>query len=131
MANEPSLDISQPLLWGYFFTDASKSKLQQVTPLLEEQGYRIVDIYLADKEALSESDLWWLHIEKIELHTSDTLHKLNQKFYQFADDHQIESYDGMDVGPVHTPESIATSSSHSIGDRFSYMLKSFLQKFTN
>lgn len=34
------------------------------------------------------------------MHNPDTLDQRNQLLYQFADDHGIDSYDGMDVGPA-------------------------------
>lgn len=92
-------DISKPLLWGYFFADTSKTKLELAQVLFKAKGYQIVGIYDSKPEA-SVPALWWLHIEKVELHTVDTLHARNQEFYQFAEEHQLESYDGMDVGPV-------------------------------
>lgn len=97
---DTSWDLSQPLLWGYFFADADQTKLERVAPLLKKQGYRFVDIYLSDKEEPEEPDLWWLHVEKVEVHTADTLHERNQQLYAFADEHGLDSYDGMDVGPV-------------------------------
>jgi hypothetical protein len=92
-------DISKPLLWGYFFADADKAKLEAVVPTLQAQGYQLVGIYDSKPEGDSPA-LWWLHIEKVEKHTVDTLHARNQQFYQFAAEHQLESYDGMDVGPA-------------------------------
>lgn len=92
-------DISKPLLWGYFFADTSKTKLELAQVLFKAKGYQIVGIYDSKPEA-SVPALWWLHIEKVELHTVDTLHARNQEFYQFAEEHQLESYDGMDVGPA-------------------------------
>jgi len=100
MAKDTSWDLSKPVLWGYFFTDSSRSVLERAAPLLESQGYRIVDIYLSDKDEPSESDLWWLHVEKVEVHTPDTLDQRNQLLYQFADGQGIDTYDGMDVGPA-------------------------------
>jgi len=100
MAKNTPWDLSKPVLWGYFFTDASRQKLQHAAPLLEKQGYRIVDIYLSDKEEPKEPDLWWLHVEKVEVHTPDTLDQRNQLLYQFADEQGIDAYDGMDVGPA-------------------------------
>lgn len=100
MAANTTWDLSRPLLWGYFFTDSSKGALERVAPLLESQGYRLVAIYQADKEASDEPDLWWLHVERIERHTPDTLDQRNQLFYRFADEHGLGSYDGMDVGPA-------------------------------
>ena len=100
MAENTTWDLSGPLLWGYFFTDSSKEKLKRAAPLLESQGYKIVDIYQADKDESDEPDLWWLHVERIEHHTPDTLNQRNQILYQFADEHDLGSYDGMDVGPA-------------------------------
>jgi hypothetical protein len=93
-------DMSKPKLWGYFFTDSDKTKLEKVAPLLERDGYRLVKISLSDKDDPSEADLWWLHVEKIEVHTPDTLHERNRALYKFARSHDLDSYDGMDVGPV-------------------------------
>ena len=100
LPKEPGWDPSKPLLWGYFFTDPSKEKLQSVAPLLEQQGYRFVDIFLSEKDDPEEPDLWWLHVEKIETHDPHSLDQRNQMFYLFADEHEIDSYDGMDVGPA-------------------------------
>ncbi|WP_228256122.1 ribonuclease E inhibitor RraB [Acinetobacter halotolerans] len=93
-------DMSKPMLWGYFFTDSNKEKLEKIAPLLEAEGYRVIDIYLSDKDTPNDIDLWWLHIEKIEIHTPDTLLKSNAFFYKFAENNNIDSYDGMDVGPI-------------------------------
>ena len=100
MRADGSMDVDGELLWGYFFTDSSKEELERAAPLLESQGYKIVDIYQADKDESDEPDLWWLHVERIEHHTPDTLNQRNQILYQFADEHGLGSYDGMDVGPA-------------------------------
>jgi hypothetical protein len=92
-------DITKPLLWGYFFTDTNKTKLELAQVLLKAKGYQIVGIYDSKPEADTPA-LWWLHIEKVETHTVDTLDARNREFYQFAEDHQLEAYDGMDVGPA-------------------------------
>lgn len=97
-ANAP-WDITKPLLWGYFFADADKAKLEAAQAPLKAQGYQIVGIYDSKPEGGNPA-LWWLHIEKVEKHTVDTLHARNQEFYRFAEQHQLESYDGMDVGPA-------------------------------
>jgi hypothetical protein len=92
-------DLSKPLLWGYFFADADKAKLETAQALLKAKGYQVVGIYDSKPEGDSPA-LWWLHIEKVEKHTVDTLHARNQEFYKFAEEQQLESYDGMDVGPA-------------------------------
>ncbi|MES2740456.1 MAG: ribonuclease E inhibitor RraB [Pseudomonadota bacterium] len=93
-------DRSKPLLWGYFFADASKAKLEAAVPLLAAQGYRLVTVLKSEPDA-EEPDLWWLHVEKVEHHTVDTLHARNEELYRFAEAQQIDAYDGMDVGPAH------------------------------
>jgi hypothetical protein len=100
IGKDTTWDMSQPMVWGYFFTDPERTKLEKVAPILEKQGYRFVEVFLSDKEDPSEPDLWWLHVERIEVHTPDTLNERNQALYEFAADHRLASYDGMDVGPV-------------------------------
>ena len=93
-------DLSKELVWGYFFTDSNKEVLEKAKDKLKKIGFDIVDIFLADKESPQEADLWWLHIEKIEHHTVESLFSRNSEFYEFAQVNGIDSYDGMDVGPV-------------------------------
>jgi len=100
MAKDTKWDLSKPMLWGYFFTDGSKAKLEHAAPLLQKQGYHFVSIYLSDKEHPKDPDLWWLHVEKVEMHTPDSLDRRNKSLYQFAKDQGLRSYDGMDVGPA-------------------------------
>ena len=92
-------DSNKPLLWGYFFADPDKAKLEAVQAPLKATGYQIVGIYDSKPDGDAPA-LWWLHIEKVEKHTVDTLHARNQQFYQFAEAHGLDSYDGMDVGPA-------------------------------
>ena len=37
-------DMTGPMLWGYFFTDADRSKLESAASELVAQGYRFVDV---------------------------------------------------------------------------------------
>lgn len=92
-------DISKPLLWGYFFADPNKAPLEQAAPLLVAQGYRVAGIYDSEPDGDSPA-LWWLHVEKVEKHTADTLHERNLQLYAFATAQGIDAYDGMDVGPA-------------------------------
>ena len=98
--NQAQWDISKNMLWGYFFTHNNPQKLEQAAGVLKERGYRVVDIYLSDKEEPSEPDMYWLHVEKIEIHTPESLDRQNDKLYIFANEFGLDSYDGMDVGPV-------------------------------
>lgn len=98
--DEGQWDLSKPLLWGYYFTDADPNKLQSVIPKIESMGYSIVNIFQAKKEVESEADSFYLHVEKVEIHNSKSLDKTNDDFYIFALKNGLDSYDGMDVGPV-------------------------------
>jgi hypothetical protein len=41
-----------------------------------------------------------LCVEKIEAHTAKSLNERNLEFYSFAEKYSIQSYDGMEVGPL-------------------------------
>jgi len=100
IAKETDWDTSKPMLWGYFFTDGTREPLEKAKLLLEEKGYRYVDIFLADKDEPNEDDIWFLHVEKEEVHSAATLDKRNDELYRFAHKHGLGAYDGMDVGPI-------------------------------
>jgi len=88
-------NVDGPLLWGYFFTDPDSRKLNPVAEYLSNKGYRFVAIYPTD-----DRSTFFLHVEKVEHHTPESLNQRNLEFYKLASSFQLESYDGMDVGPV-------------------------------
>ena len=92
-------DIDGEMLWGYFFTDLDPKKLERVVQPLTNAGCRFVSIYETDDKSTH-----FLHVERVEKHTAQTLHARNAEFYSLADQYGLESYDGMDVGPVEKSE---------------------------
>jgi hypothetical protein len=100
IAEKTKWDMSGPMLWGYFFTNTSRTPLESAAKMLSAQGYRVVNIYLADKEISTNPDLWWLHVERVEAHSVDSLHVRNTELAAFARRNHLGTYDGMDVGPV-------------------------------
>ena len=92
-------DMSQPMLWGYFFTDRSSEKLESLAARLEKDGYRFVDIFIPELDEGVES-YFFLHVEKEEVHSPASLHQRNSELYALADLYGVGSYDGMDVGPL-------------------------------
>lgn len=88
-------NVDGPLLWGYFFFDASEQKLGRAAEALAEQGYKVVGI-----EQPPDTLLYRLHVERVEVHTPDSLHARNQALYALAEKFKLQSYDGMDVGPA-------------------------------
>ncbi len=105
VAEEGRWDMSQPMLWGYFFTHREKEPLEKAVPLLRARDYEFVDLYLSDKEDPADEDLWWLHVQRVEAHSVDTLFARNEQLYEFAAAHGLDSYDGMDVGPAESSDS--------------------------
>ena len=100
ISKKPGWDMSKPMLWGYFFTHNEPKLLEKAKHVLVKKGYRFVDLFKGEKEEISKADVWWLHIEKEEIHTAKTLDKKNDEFYILAHKLGLNSYDGMDVGPI-------------------------------
>jgi len=93
--SQTTWDISRPMLWGFFFIDDSPEKLQRAGRELEKRGYRFVKIYQDDPKIN-----WWLHVEREEVHTVDSLHARNVELSVFARETGLKDYDGNDVGPL-------------------------------
>ena len=100
IAKRGDWDMSQPMLWGYFFVHPNADPLRAAVAHLEAAGYELVDLYPSDQDDSNAEDTWWLHVQRVEVHTVDSLFARNEQLYEFAEKHGIDSYDGMDVGPV-------------------------------
>ena len=92
-------NIDDVCLWGYFFTDHDRAKLSAAASVLERMGYRVVG-FLEPTPDDDDQGLLILHVEREELHTVGSLDTRNHELYQFAEEFGLESYDGMDVGPI-------------------------------
>jgi hypothetical protein len=95
-------DMNRPMLWGYFFTDRSREKLQTAATALVQHGYRVVDVFVPDLDE-EEDEYFFLHVEREEVHSPESLHERNMQLYEFAELHGLATYDGMDVGPIPEP----------------------------
>lgn len=93
MRSSAPWNIDEPLLWGYFFTSPDRAKIDQATKVLVDEGYRLVEVH-------RDKDVWWLHVERVERHTVDSLDARNAEFYALAQREGLTTYDGMDVGPA-------------------------------
>jgi len=100
IAERGEMDMSRPMLWGYFFTNRDPAALRAVIPNLQSDDYEFVDVYQSEKDNPNDDDLWWLHVQRVEVHTVDSLFARNERLAEFASLHGIDSYDGMDVGPA-------------------------------
>ncbi len=90
-----SWNVDGPMLWGYFFMDRNVEKLERATTRLTAMGYRPVEIHEAD-----DGSTLVLHVERVEVHSPQTLFARNEEFYELANQFGLDCYDGMDVGPA-------------------------------
>lgn len=98
MRRDAPWNVDGALLWGYFFTNQTPEPLREAAVELETMGYRVVDI--SERPGAAASARWWLHVERVEVHSVESLHARNQELYAFASKMKLGSYDGMDVGPA-------------------------------
>ncbi len=90
------VNLSNPLLYGYFFTDESYEKLEKIKVELVEQGYVFVSNEQLEDD---ENNAFLLHLEKIENHSSESLESRLHKFNALADKFNV-CFDGWDVGNI-------------------------------
>ena len=88
-------NVDGPLLWGYFFLDSDRARLESAAAELSGQGYHVVDIAPVDGR-----DLYRLHVERVEKHTPQSLYARDIELEALARKLHVGVYDGMDVGPV-------------------------------
>ncbi len=86
------VDLHHPLLYGYFFADSDKQKLEKLSRKLKKEHYNIIRL----EETVSKGFL--LQVEKVETHSRTSLHKRNLEFARLAEKFEIQSYDGWEVG---------------------------------
>jgi len=90
--------IDSAMLWGYFFTDTNRAKLNKAADELRKRGYAVVGIREPTVDDDDQQTLV-LHVERLETHNPESLYLRNEDLYKLADDFHLASYDGMDVGP--------------------------------
>ena len=98
---EDDWNLSEEMLYSYFFVDKSVDKLETLGLDLEKRGFDFIDIFeLGDEETSEPTGEFLLHIDKIETHTPESLAERNVEFQQLADEYEIDSYDGWEFGEV-------------------------------
>lgn len=88
-------NIDGPMLWGYFFFDPRLDRLERAGEYLVSEGYRFVDTHQTEDGAQ-----YVLHVERAETHSTETLYARNAELSGVAERFGLETYDGMDVGPL-------------------------------
>jgi hypothetical protein len=100
MNQQSHWDLKQPLLWGYFFFNPTREPLDKAASLLAAIGYRVVGVEQVTPKTNLAPNKWRLHVERVEVHTVDSLDVRNHDLNDFARTNGIALYDGMDVGPA-------------------------------
>ncbi|MGC2238340.1 MAG: ribonuclease E inhibitor RraB [Pyrinomonadaceae bacterium] len=99
--SEDKWNLDEEMLYSYYFVDESIEKLEKLGLKLEEDGYDFLDIFeLGDEESEEPTGEYLLHIDKVEVHTPETLAARNVEFQKLAEEYDIESYDGWEFGEV-------------------------------
>lgn len=94
---KPSIPLAGDMLWGFFFTGHERAPLERMKPVVEALGYRYVGLLEPDP-AGDDKTLFFLHIERVETHTSKSLWARCQELHALATAHGLETFDGFDVG---------------------------------
>jgi hypothetical protein len=90
-------DLSADLLWGYFFVGPDAAMLEPLRTHLGKMGYDFVG-YLRPSGSSNRESVF-LHVERAETHTIDSLHRRNERLAAIAARFGVQ-YDGMDVGKI-------------------------------
>jgi len=86
------VDTKKPLLFGYFFYDKNKSKLENLKNELLKDYYKLVRLEKTEKKEFI------LHVEKVEVHTRTSLLDIENQLEKLSKRFKVETYDGWDVG---------------------------------
>jgi hypothetical protein len=98
---EDNWNTDEPMLYSFYFVDKSVEKLEKLGLKLEADGYDFVDIFeLGDEETEKPTGEYLLHIDKIEVHTPESVAQRNVEFQRLADEFEIDIYDGWEFGEI-------------------------------
>ena len=100
-AREDNWNLSEPMLYSFYFVDEDAEKLDKLGEKLEADGYDFIGIYeLGDEETDESTGEYLLHIDKVETHTPESLAQRNVEFARLAEEYEIKTYDGWEFGEV-------------------------------
>lgn len=98
---EDNWNLDEPMLYTYYWVDTDVDKLEKLGNHLHEQGYDFVDIFeLGDEETNESTGEYLLHIDKLEVHTPESLAQRNVEFAKLGEEFDIETYDGWEFGEI-------------------------------
>ena len=88
------IDTKKPLLYGYFFFDEDKSKLEKLKDELLKDNYNLVKLEMTGRQE------YILQVEKVEIHSRSSLMDRENQLDRLSRKFQVKTYDGWDVGNV-------------------------------
>ena len=98
---EDKWNLDEEMLYSFYFVDTSIEKLEKLGLKLEADGYEFVDIFeLGEDDSDKATGEYLLHIDKVEIHTPESLAQRNVEFQKLADEYEIETFDGWEFGEV-------------------------------
>jgi regulator of RNase E activity RraB len=98
---EDNWNLEGEMLYSFYFVDKDVDKLEKLGLHLEKEGYDFLDIFeLGDEETDESTGEYLLHIDKIEIHTPESLAARNVEFAKLAEEYEIASYDGWEFGEI-------------------------------
>ena len=98
---EDDWKLEEEMLYSYYFVDESVDKLENLGLKLEADGYDFIDVFeLGDEETEKPTGEYLLHIDKVEIHTPESLAQRNVEFSNLAKDYGVATYDGWEFGEV-------------------------------
>ena len=98
---EDNWNLNEEMLYSFYFVDEDVDKLEKLGLKLEEDEYDFVDVFeLGDEETDESTGEYLLHIDKVEIHTPESLAQRNVEFQKLADEFEIKTYDGWEFGEV-------------------------------
>jgi hypothetical protein len=98
---EDNWNLEEPMLYTYYFVDTDVEALEKLGNHLQEQGYDFVDVFeLGDEKTNQSTGEYLLHIDKVEVHTPESLAQRNAEFAALAEEYEVETYDGWEFGEV-------------------------------
>lgn len=98
---EDNWDLDGEMLYSYYFVDTDADKLEELGLELEEKGYEFLGIFeLGEEDSEEPTGEYLLHIDKVEIHTPESLASRNVEFSKLAEEKEIDSYDGWEFGEV-------------------------------
>jgi hypothetical protein len=98
---EDNWNLDEEMLYSYYFVDKSVDKLEKLGLKLEADGYDFIDVFeLGDEDTNESTGEYLLHIDRVEIHTPESLAERNVEFSKFAEEYEIETYDGWEFGEV-------------------------------